>query len=228
MKLSSLFKTTKRCAPKLNPCQFMPYCAQVNTLSFRKPNHTFVDPAQTLWSNRFTTSSSTFEPKSFSSSSSVDLDLLNYCDNSDHRENAHSLENLVYEIVRSSKRLFFEPNSNTSSVLETGIEQQATNKAISVTDQGSNSKSQIIEPTMEGKEKADDEVSFCESSVFLALDSNDPYEDFKKSMKEMIEFHEVKDWERLQELLSCYLIANEKKNHEFILRAFFDLFSIET
>ncbi|XP_028771770.1 transcription repressor OFP13-like [Neltuma alba] len=177
MKLSSFFRTRR--APKLlHPCQFLPYCRQPNTLSFRKPNHLLGDDGQ-------------IQTTSLSVESS---DLLDYCNNNGE----YSLEKLVRGVVRSSARLFFEPNGGNKSPLLV-----------------------VAEPA------TDEGVAFCESSVFMALESNDPYEDFKNSMEEMVEFHEVKDWEKLEELLTCYLVVNHKKNHEFIFRAFFDLFSIE-
>ncbi|KAK7269722.1 hypothetical protein RIF29_22456 [Crotalaria pallida] len=60
-------------------------------------------------------------------------------------------------------------------------------------------------------------------SVVLAMESEDPYEDFKRSMEEMVESHGVKDWEGLEELLSWYLRVNGKNNHGFIVGAFVDL-----
>ncbi|XP_061363948.1 transcription repressor OFP13 [Gastrolobium bilobum] len=60
-------------------------------------------------------------------------------------------------------------------------------------------------------------------SVVLAMESEDPYEDFRKSMEEMVESHGVKDWEGLEELLSWYLRVNGKNNHGFIVGAFVDL-----
>lgn len=60
-------------------------------------------------------------------------------------------------------------------------------------------------------------------SVVLAMESEDPYEDFRRSMEEMVESHGVKDWEGLEELLSWYLKVNGKNNHGFIVGAFVDL-----
>lgn len=60
-------------------------------------------------------------------------------------------------------------------------------------------------------------------SVVLAMESEDPYEDFKRSMEEMVESHGVKDWEGLEELLSWYLRVNGRNNHGFIVGAFVDL-----
>ncbi|GAU49555.1 hypothetical protein TSUD_50840 [Trifolium subterraneum] len=52
-------------------------------------------------------------------------------------------------------------------------------------------------------EKAKADSFPFKESVVLAMESDDPYEDFKRSMEEMVESHGVKDWEGLEELLSC-------------------------
>ncbi|KAF2318174.1 hypothetical protein GH714_002090 [Hevea brasiliensis] len=43
-------------------------------------------------------------------------------------------------------------------------------------------------------------------SVLLAMESEDPYLDFRKSMEEMVESHGLRDWECLEELLLCFLL----------------------
>ncbi|CAN0847347.1 Transcription repressor OFP13 [Linum grandiflorum] len=63
----------------------------------------------------------------------------------------------------------------------------------------------------------------CGRAVAVALDSKDPFEDFKNSMVEMVEAHGLKDWESLENLLSCYLRVNKKSNHGYIVGAFVDL-----
>ncbi|KAJ4979485.1 hypothetical protein NE237_010265 [Protea cynaroides] len=60
-------------------------------------------------------------------------------------------------------------------------------------------------------------------SLVLAMDSEDPYVDFRTSMEEMVEAHGLKDWECLEELLCWYLRVNSKKSHGFIVGAFVDL-----
>ncbi|KAK4283981.1 hypothetical protein QN277_000876 [Acacia crassicarpa] len=218
MKLSCLFKT-KRGAPKLpRPCQFLPYCAQPNTLSFRKANPVSSDPTSpTFGSNRFTTS------PSFSSSVETP-DLLDYCDNDDGE---HGYEKLVRGVVNSSERLFFEPNGDTGL-----LKVMPDGRGISEAEDSEETEYQK-ERKRKGKEKVEEddgeaapEVSLFESSMFLPLDSNDPYKDFKKSMEEMVEFLGLKDSKSLEELLRCYLGVNDEKNHYFIFNAFFDLFSI--
>ncbi|KAI3455409.1 hypothetical protein Pfo_012072 [Paulownia fortunei] len=74
----------------------------------------------------------------------------------------------------------------------------------------------------------------CSSSASATNDTSTaseeaegPYEDFRRSMQEMVDArleHNGKvDWEFLEELLFCYLDLNNKKSYRFILRAFVDL-----
>ncbi|XP_052190880.1 transcription repressor OFP12 [Diospyros lotus] len=57
--------------------------------------------------------------------------------------------------------------------------------------------------------------------------SPDPYQDFRRSMQEMIESRRIidvaADWDYLHELLNCYLTLNPKHTHKFIIHAFSDL-----
>ncbi|XP_072966717.1 transcription repressor OFP14-like [Typha angustifolia] len=58
--------------------------------------------------------------------------------------------------------------------------------------------------------------------------SKEPYEDFRRSMQEMVDARHVDkycplDWDFMEELLFCYLELNDKRVHKFILRAFVDL-----
>ncbi|KAF7820446.1 transcription repressor OFP13 [Senna tora] len=62
-----------------------------------------------------------------------------------------------------------------------------------------------------------------EESEVVAMESADPYGDFRNSMAEMVESQGVRDWEGLEELLGWYLRVNGKKNHGFIIGAFVDL-----
>lgn len=103
----------------------------------------------------------------------------------------------VEMIIRGarSERLFFEPGDTSSILLEKAADTDHTSEDI---------------------------LPFKES-VVLAMESEDPYVDFKKSMEEMVESHGLKDWECLEELLGWYLRMNGKNNHEFIVGAFVDL-----
>ncbi|MBA0757673.1 hypothetical protein Gotri_020754 [Gossypium trilobum] len=61
--------------------------------------------------------------------------------------------------------------------------------------------------------------------VALAMETVDPYMDFRVSMEEIVETCELKEQKHLEELLAWYLKMNRKKNHEFIVGAFIDMFA---
>ncbi|KAJ6671757.1 TRANSCRIPTION REPRESSOR OFP7-RELATED [Salix viminalis] len=61
--------------------------------------------------------------------------------------------------------------------------------------------------------------------VAVALESENPYEDFRNSMEETAENCGLKNWEDAEELLAWYLRMNRKQHHCFIIEAFVDLFS---
>nr|XP_043634741.1 transcription repressor OFP13-like [Erigeron canadensis] len=111
----------------------------------------------------------------------------------------------VENIVRGARsdRLFFEPDA-TSSILET---QAASGRKCSRLEQSNNNNGYL--PYKE--------------SVAMVIESENPYFDFKKSMEEMVEIHELKDWNSLEELLGWFLRMNAKVHHEFIVGAFVDL-----
>ncbi|XP_038886353.1 transcription repressor OFP13-like [Benincasa hispida] len=101
-------------------------------------------------------------------------------------------------VIRGAKseRLIFEPGE-TNSILEKSRIEEAGSKC---------------EPIgLEG------------SVVLLAMESEDPYLDFRRSMEEMVESHGIRDWEWLEALLNWYLRMNRIKNHGYILGAFVDL-----
>jgi len=59
--------------------------------------------------------------------------------------------------------------------------------------------------------------------VAVAVDSGDPYGDFRASMEEMVSAHGLRDWAALEELLAWYLRINGKQHHHLIVGAFVDL-----
>ncbi|XP_028805168.1 transcription repressor OFP13 [Neltuma alba] len=171
--------------PRKHSWQFFPPCAfSPKTLSFRAAgddifrtvNSVYFDPVDQTPDPWFTTSSES--AASFTTEDDVDRDTCT----------EESLEMVVRD-VRSSERLFFDPD-DTRSILE--------------------------------QAKAGMAFPFKESEV-LAMESEDPYGDFRRSMEEMVESHGVRDWEGLEELLGWYLKVNGKNNHGFIVEAFMDL-----
>ncbi|KAG1369724.1 transcription repressor OFP13 [Cocos nucifera] len=72
-------------------------------------------------------------------------------------------------------------------------------------------------------EEAKDGAFPFKDSIVLAIDSEDPYHDFRVSMEDMVLAHGLKDWESLEELLLWYLRVNGSKTHGYIVEAFVDL-----
>nr|XP_016503783.1 PREDICTED: transcription repressor OFP4-like [Nicotiana tabacum] len=77
-------------------------------------------------------------------------------------------------------------------------------------------------------DQADSEfrVSICpkiHGSVVVVKDSSDPFQDFKKSMLQMIFEMEIYSPEDLKELLNCFLHLNSSSYHEIIIQAFLDI-----
>ncbi|KAM0068767.1 putative transcription factor OFP family [Helianthus debilis subsp. tardiflorus] len=118
-----------------------------------------------------------------------------------------ALETIVREA--RSDRLFFEPDL-TSSILET---------------QGSGGQC-MLEVSGHGHGHGGGGggggLPYKESFA-MVMESDNPYDDFRKSMEEMVEIHGLKDWDCLEELLGWYLRMNEEDNHEYIVGAFVDL-----
>ncbi|KAG0492143.1 hypothetical protein HPP92_005256 [Vanilla planifolia] len=70
------------------------------------------------------------------------------------------------------------------------------------------------------------EVPGC--GVAVMTFSKEPYEDFRRSMKDMMDARHVGpkqplDWDFMEELLFCYLELNDRSVHKYILKAFTDL-----
>ncbi|XP_015876507.3 transcription repressor OFP13 [Ziziphus jujuba] len=202
----SLFKTNKETtaatttsdASEAHPWQFyLPSCNHPKTLSFRAPGH---------GDDIFKTVNSVFfdpvleqgveTPESWFTNSSESASFSTESEEFD----GESLE-MVVRGARS-ERLFFEPG-DTSSILDEKAKEAGGD------DRGGGGRGGEFDP--------------FKDSLVLAMDSEDPYEDFRRSMKEMVECHGLKDWERLEGLLGWYLKVNGKDNHGFIVGAFVDL-----
>ncbi|KAL3648966.1 hypothetical protein CASFOL_005369 [Castilleja foliolosa] len=85
------------------------------------------------------------------------------------------------------------------------------------------SSNSIFEPPLEPPPE-EDSGAVVSGGVAVQTFSPDPHSDFKRSMVEMIEAHDVKaDWDFLNELLLCYLTLNPKHTHKFIVGAFADV-----
>ncbi|RDX67063.1 Transcription repressor OFP14, partial [Mucuna pruriens] len=73
----------------------------------------------------------------------------------------------------------------------------------------------------------DKDYALPDNSIALLTHTTSPYEDFKRSMQQMVNNCErVVDWDFMEDLLFCYLNLNDKKSHKFILSAFVDLITV--
>ncbi|XP_006288265.2 transcription repressor OFP13 [Capsella rubella] len=128
---------------------------------------------------------------------------------SDHDLDAESLETVVRGVLRS-ERLFFDPGV-TSSILEDTDPKSESRKAVAFGDDRDCGTPPMIE----------------EISVAVAMESEDPYGDFRRSMEEMVTSYGelARDWDSLESMLAWYLRMNGKNSHGVIVSAFVDLLS---
>ncbi|XP_059665882.1 transcription repressor OFP13 [Cornus florida] len=136
-------------------------------------------------------------------------------------------------MFKTVNSVFFDPempesswftNSSESPSFSTESEESA-GESLEVIIRGVQSDRLFFEPggTSSILEEAKASGFPFKESVVMAMESDDPYVDFRRSMEEMVESHGLKDWECLEELLGWYLRVNGKMNHGFIVGAFIDL-----
>lgn len=121
------------------------------------------------------------------------------------------------ENLCGSARFFVESGSSSSRITDEPFSASASASASATNDSST--------PSEEAPE-ADGSLA-PEDFIALLTYSPSPYDDFRRSMQEMVEVrveHNGKvDWAFLEELLFCYLDLNNKKSYRYILRAFVDV-----
>ncbi|XP_021766563.1 transcription repressor OFP13-like [Chenopodium quinoa] len=181
-----------------------PSCGNIKTLSFRAKDND--DDAFRTFNSAFLESEMTPPESCFTiSSSSRSFSTMS-------EDSGDPLESVIRGL--RSDRLFFEPERSSSLLLHLQDERSQELEPQQLDQQP------IINPV--SSEDSELVVDYKESEV-LSMDSNSPYEDFRRSMEEMVEAHGVKDWQGLEQLLGCYLKINGKNNHGYIVGAFIDL-----
>lgn len=145
--------------------------------------------------------------------------------------------------INGSRRFFVAPGSSSSLMEEAQTSQLTTNTSEDImtssgfgfafanisgsTSTGTSDSSSSCNDSARTSSYSAKEVLSPDDFITVLTYSNSPYDDFKKSMQEMIEArlkHNGKiDWEFMEELLFCYLNLNDKKSYRFILRAFVDM-----
>lgn len=134
-----------------------------------------------------------------------------------------------------SARFFVKPG-NSGSLMEDALSLTNSDEADSSNSNNSNSSS-TASPSKEVIVVNHDDHNhhtLPENCVALLSYSPSPYDDFRRSMQELVESKYGKiennqrkiDWDFMEEILFCYLNVNEKKSHKFILSAFVDLITV--
>ncbi|XP_008775318.2 transcription repressor OFP14 [Phoenix dactylifera] len=114
---------------------------------------------------------------------------------------------LTAGMIRSSERFFVSPGTSNSLLDEARPSAAASSSSSRRSDAG---------PAVLG------------DGVAVTTFTKDPYDDFRRSMQDMVEARHVDprqplDWDFMEELLFCYLELNDRSVHKYILRAFTDL-----
>ncbi|KAF5183419.1 transcription repressor OFP13, partial [Thalictrum thalictroides] len=113
---------------------------------------------------------------------------------------------VVVDMVTTTPESLFT-NSSESASFST-VSEDSTGESLELVIKGLRSERLFFEPGDSNSilEKIKKVNGFpYKESVVLAMESEDPYVDFKASMEEMVEAHGLKDWEYLEELLVWYL-----------------------
>ncbi|KAK9281538.1 hypothetical protein L1049_004441 [Liquidambar formosana] len=154
-------------------------------------------------------------------------------DRKTHEEGKGNSGNVLFESPRfidppsdlcGSHRFFVTPGMSSSL-----MEEARTSGATASEDTGSSSTTTTNTFDSRVSMVSNDvkELTLPDDCIAVLTYSPNPYDDFRRSMQEMIEarlhHHAKVDWEFMEELLFCYLNVNEKKSHKYILSAFVDL-----
>ncbi|XP_010249776.1 PREDICTED: transcription repressor OFP14 [Nelumbo nucifera] len=124
--------------------------------------------------------------------------------------------------LHASQRFFVSPGTSGSLIEEARLSASTSDGigSSSTTFQDSTTESVTVSSETMG-------LNLPSDSIAVLTSSSDPYEDFRRSMKEMVEdrlhHHQTIDWEFMEELLFSYLNLNEKKSYKYILGAFVDM-----
>ncbi|KAF2930984.1 hypothetical protein DAI22_05g176900 [Oryza sativa Japonica Group] len=181
------------------PAWMWPSCKHPRAHSFRSPSAaSAAAAAKTIASIFLDSGESSFANSSARMHHDCASDSL-----STESDVSATAEDMADAIVRGlrSDRLLFEPRAPSSSILDKKPVRRAAG----------------------GGDDDDDGAASFGGGVAVAFDSEDPYEDFRASMAEMLAAHGVGDWGWLEAMLGWYLRANGKETHAAIVAAFVDL-----
>lgn len=123
-----------------------------------------------------------------------------------------------------SHRFFINPGLSGSLIEESRSSMTTTSED---TGSSSTSTSTTLNDSTTTTNDHTKDVTLPDDSIAVLAYSPSPYEDFRRSMQEMVDARMRNqgrvDWDFMEELLFCYLNLNEKKSYRYILSAFVDL-----
>ncbi|XP_030457670.1 transcription repressor OFP14 [Syzygium oleosum] len=132
-----------------------------------------------------------------------------------------------------SNRFFVAPGSSSSlmeearSSLTMSEDVASSSTSTATTATTSTTTTTITTGSSDNPHENETKVSLPDDCIAMVTHSTSPYDDFKRSMQDMVEArldgNAKVDWEFMEELLFCYLNLNEKKSYKYILSAFVDL-----
>uniref|UniRef100_A0ACD5Y9Z4 Uncharacterized protein n=1 Tax=Avena sativa TaxID=4498 RepID=A0ACD5Y9Z4_AVESA len=177
-----------------------PSCAQARTMSFHRDDadDRSTDVSSTRWDCKTRVMTNPAYSEDGDDSASAELSFLSATDSSPSSTTTAPASDLDEAIIRGIRSCsrLFFEPEATSSIV---TKQQNTIRCA--------------------------EAAFGGATA-MAIDSADPYGDFRRSMEEMVLSHGNDgddDWGWLEEMLGWYLRANGKKTHGLIVGAFVDL-----
>ncbi|KAK7325184.1 hypothetical protein VNO77_29326 [Canavalia gladiata] len=152
--------------------------------------------------------------------------------NNNIKDDAATLADVDRFLLENFKSLYLKDDDEEkeegpklgSLLLEDGIRNRNEEEAGSTSTVNDASSSSIN--SYDAITKEDVDPTLPDNTIALLTYSPNPYQDFKRSMQQMVEakaMDNVIDWDFMEELFFCYLNLNHKKSHKFILAAFVDL-----
>uniref|UniRef100_A0A2N9I2D2 Transcription repressor n=1 Tax=Fagus sylvatica TaxID=28930 RepID=A0A2N9I2D2_FAGSY len=150
-------------------------------------------------------------------------------DNDDHDDNnkgAATLSDIDRFLLENFKSLYINEHEDVDNNGKRGKEKHEARMSVSTTSEDVGSTSTSTSTTQNDRTKGKG-VMLPDDSIAVLAYSPSPYDDFRRSMQEIVEArmrnHGKVDWDFMEELLFCYLNLNEKKSYRYILSAFVDL-----
>ncbi|KAL5765428.1 hypothetical protein ACOSP7_016045 [Xanthoceras sorbifolium] len=120
------------------------------------------------------------------------------------------------------------PCCSSSSSFEKSNNAEDNNTSTTISINNADTSTQCSESETDSKPASKTTLSLCPKivdSVAVVKESNNPYQDFRRSMMQMIMEKEIYSKEDLQGLLNCFLELNSPVHHDVIVQAFTEIWN---